>query len=141
MATGKRSTKTSKKPGPKTPAKRGKAGKRSAVLQRGNRGKSVRGRPFKKGQSGNPRGRPRKGDTAADYLGQAITKEELCFLVARAAKKNKPWAIRLAMEYMFGRPWTEAEILADREIKEMQRRIDEARQKGNDNGNLERKVS
>jgi hypothetical protein len=102
--------------------------------------RGARGR-FKKGTAPGP-GRPRKGEDAADYAEQSIGAEEVWTALARLIRRRSPSirAIELYLAYRHGRPWSEAEILADREIKEAQARIDEARQKGNGNGDTERKV-
>lgn len=114
-----------------------KKGKKQPAHKGRKRGK---GRPFVKGDPRiNRRGRKRKGENAADYVRQAIDLDELLLLIVRQARKGKVTAQRMLMEYGFGRPWTEAEVLADREIKEAQARIDAA-QKGNGNGDSEKQV-
>jgi Family of unknown function (DUF5681) len=59
-----------------------------------------RGRPWQKGQSGNPNGRPRRGNTFTDALRAAGTPQELADLAWKAARGGEPWAITL----IFGRP-------------------------------------
>jgi hypothetical protein len=117
----------SQKSSKKQPARKGK-----------KRGK---GKPFVKGDPRiNRRGRKRQGENAADYVKQAIDLDELLLLIVANARKGKVTAQRMLMEYGFGRPWSEAEVLADREIKEAQARIDAAAQKGNGNGDSKESV-
>ena len=46
-----------------------------------------------KGESGNPRGRPRRGNTFSDALRAKGTPEELDELAWKAARNGEPWAI------------------------------------------------
>ena len=48
----------------------------SADKQQGN-SKKVVGRPFKKGQSGNPNGRPKKGEAWADVANELLNSKEI----------------------------------------------------------------
>ncbi len=48
-----------------------------------------------KGQSGNPKGRPRRGDTFTGALRAKGTAEELAELAWTAARDGAPWAIQM----------------------------------------------
>ena len=48
-----------------------------------------------KGQSGNPKGRPKHGQTFSDALHAKGTAEELAELAWRAARAGEPWAIQM----------------------------------------------
>lgn len=95
---------------------------------------------WKKGQSGNPNGRPKKGQTLTDlaneYLngtepGEKVTrKEQFVRSVAVMAKKGDMAAIRLIWNYIDGMPVQKTEIdgqirtrdfedLSDEELQEL----------------------
>ena len=48
-----------------------------------------------KGQSGNPKGRPKRGHTFSDALHAKGTAEELAELAWKAARAGEPWAIQM----------------------------------------------
>ena len=48
-----------------------------------------------KGQTGNPRGRPKRGQTFTDALSGKGTAEELAGLAWKAAREGAPWAIQM----------------------------------------------
>jgi hypothetical protein len=48
-----------------------------------------------KGKSGNPRGRPKRGQTFTDALSGKGTAEELAGLAWKAAREGAPWAIQM----------------------------------------------
>jgi hypothetical protein len=76
-----------KKPVKKTPAKKPAAAKKPADKQRNNSGK--RGRPFPKGESGNPKGRPPKGESLTDVLKAVVEKK------GKEAVAEKLWDLAL----------------------------------------------
>jgi hypothetical protein len=95
----------------KKPAAKPKAAvKKPAVKQRNNSGKpgkSPRGRPFAKGESGNPKGRPPKGETLTEVLkavmgedGKILAAEKLLDM-ALGNKRRKPYFP--ALKYLFDR--------------------------------------
>jgi hypothetical protein len=82
-----------------------------------NSGKTVRGRPFKKGQSGNPGGRPKQTQEQKDAL--AMIKELAPVAVERLGeilrdKHTKPEtllrAIEMVLDRVYGKP-TATEII------------------------------
>jgi hypothetical protein len=90
----------------KTAVKPKPAGKNPAVKQRNNSEK--RGRPFSQGESGNPRGRPPKGETLTDALkavigeeGKTLVAEKLLTLALGKGKRGKPYFP--ALKYLFDR--------------------------------------
>jgi hypothetical protein len=95
----------------KKPVKKTKpAGKTPAVKQRNNstkRGKKAPGRPFAKGESGNPKGRPPKGESLTDALKEAIGEEgkrlvaEKLLTMALGKGRQKPYFP--ALKYLFDR--------------------------------------
>ena len=97
-----------KKPAVKKPAK--PAVKKPAEKERGNSAKpaqKVRGRPFPKGVSGNPRGRPPKGETLTETLrevlggeGKRLVAEKL---LAMALGKGRQKAYFPALKYLIDR--------------------------------------
>jgi hypothetical protein len=113
----------------KAPKRKPAKGKKLALKTPKKRGK---GRPFKVGNKYG-KGRPRKGADASAFADQAIAPEDVWQALAKQIRKGSITAIRTYLEYRHGKPWSEAEVLADREIKEAQARIDAA-QKGNGNG-------
>ena len=85
----------------------------SADKQRGN-SKKVIGKPFKKGQSGNPNGRPPKVRSIPDIL-KKIGEEEgtldgeskldvIMYKVFQYALEGKPWAVQFIADRTEGRP-------------------------------------
>jgi len=48
-----------------------------------------------KGQSGNPRGRPKRGMAFTDALRAKGTPKELADIAWKAARKGEPWAIQM----------------------------------------------
>jgi hypothetical protein len=50
---------------------------------------------WSKGQSGNPKGRPKRGRTFSDALDAKGTAEELAELAWTAARNGEPWAIQM----------------------------------------------
>lgn len=71
----------------------------------GNSGKTATGRPFQKGQSGNPKGRPKVAEEfraeCRDFSPTAFAK-----LKAEVAKKGENWfrAAELILAYAHGKP-------------------------------------
>ena len=118
---------TARKRSTKKPAKRkptrGKAVKRSSVKQRGNKGKRSRGRPWKKGQSGNPKGRPPAGDTLCDYLQSHLSKDAWARLVAAQCRKGSIRALTLYANRIEGLPLSATEIMDLDELIELRTRI------------------
>jgi hypothetical protein len=49
-------------------------------------------RPWKAGQSGNPKGRPRKGRSLIDALERAVDTDELAQIIWRRAREGEQWA-------------------------------------------------
>jgi hypothetical protein len=94
-----------KKPVKKAAAKPKPAAKKPADKQRNNSGK--RGRPFPKGESGNPRGRPPQGETLTEVLkavmgeeGKVLAAEKL-LTMALGKGRQKPYFP--ALKYLFDR--------------------------------------
>jgi hypothetical protein len=90
-----------KKPVKKTRA----AAKKPADKQRNNSGK--RGRPFAKGESGNPKGRPPKGESLTDVLKSVMGEEGKVLaaekLLAMALGKGRRPPYFPALKYLFDR--------------------------------------
>ncbi|MDR1278802.1 MAG: hypothetical protein LBK02_08625 [Treponema sp.] len=94
-----------KKPVKKPAAKSRPAAKKPADKQRNNSGK--RGRPFAKGESGNPKGRPPKGESLTEVLkavmgeeGKVLAAEKL-LTMALGKGRQKPYFP--ALKYLFDR--------------------------------------
>jgi hypothetical protein len=73
--------------------------------------KSKPGRPFQKGQSGNPKGRPPSGLAIADLARAEVDKHGLVAklgdMAARGRSDNQFRAIQLLLAYAFGPPSAE----------------------------------
>jgi len=103
-----------------------KSKKRSSVINSEKREKNLR--PWKPGQSGNPKGRPKKRDSLVSLLKEALEEEYL------ADKKGRTWAEvlteqlllkavngdmvaqRIIWEYVEGKPKQETEIPSEIKI-------------------------
>ena len=66
-----------------------------------NRGRDTR---FPKGVSRNPGGRPKGGETCADYLTAHLSKDDWAKRIAGSAKKGSIHALTLYASYVFGKP-------------------------------------
>jgi predicted ArsR family transcriptional regulator len=62
---------------------------KAAEKQRGNSKKKVVGRPFKPGQSGNPKGRPKKGFAISERIRASVTDEDWEEIIAKAKEQAK----------------------------------------------------
>ena len=59
---------------------------------------------WEKGKSGNPNGRPKKGETLTDALEQAINKEDLAKALLTLVEEGNIAAIKYAYDRIDGRP-------------------------------------
>jgi hypothetical protein len=101
----------------KTPA-------RKSVKQTTNKGKRKAPRSaFKPGHSGNPNGRPRKGETLSDYLTSRLPRDEWARLVAAQCRKGSLRALALYASRVEGQPLSATEIMDIDEIIELRIRI------------------
>jgi hypothetical protein len=71
--------------------------------------------PFKKGQSGNPKGRPKKGDTFSDIFEKYMSEEELFTFYVKLIKEGDKTAIVNAIDRIFGKPKIKIEHSGDEE--------------------------
>ncbi len=62
-----------------------------------------RGRPFKKGQSGNPAGRPKAHSEFIEKI-RAENAEQAREMLSKAAKSGESWAVQLVLAYAWGKP-------------------------------------
>lgn len=105
---------------------------------------------WKPGQSGNPRGRPPRGETMTDLLKRLAEvqfddarskREAICEIMLRKAAEGEPWAVRETWDRIEGKPAVHIEVskkddllrgMSDAEVLDM---IERANQKrlGNDN--------
>ena len=96
------------------------SGKPSKPVKRAARGR------FAPGTAPGP-GRPRAGEEAKDYAEAAIPAEEGWKVLAKLIRRGSLGAVNSYLDRRHGRPWTEAEIIAQREIEDAERRIEAAR--------------
>lgn len=89
--------------------------------QADNRTRDGRGR-FRRGASGNPKGRPRKGEAAADYLSAELSRQEWARQVARLARAGSLVALRLYADYVFGPPLSTAEAELEQRLARLEER-------------------
>lgn len=96
-----------------------------------NSGKTARGRPFQKGQSGNPSGRPKQTQEQKDAL--AMIKELAPVAVewlreVLTNEKTKPEirlrAIEMVLDRAYGKPVAREQTVGNEPIIELLRRID-----------------
>ena len=96
-----------------------------------NSGKTARGRPFQKGQSGNPSGRPKQTQEQKDAL--AMIKELAPVAVewlreVLTNEKTKPEirlrAIEMVLDRAYGKPVARDQTVGNEPIIELLRRID-----------------
>ena len=59
---------------------------------------------WKPGQTGNPQGRPRRGQSFTEALREVGTPEELAQLVWASARKGEPWAVQLLFNRLEPQP-------------------------------------
>ena len=96
-----------------------------------NSGKTARGRPFQKGQSGNPSGRPKQTQEQKDAL--AMIKELAPVAVewlreVLTNEKTKPEirlrAIEMVLDRAYGKPVAREQTVGNEPIIELLRKID-----------------
>ena len=68
---------------------------------------------FKQGESGNPNGRPKKGQTLTDALEEEFTKEELAAHLRVLVEKNDLNAIKYVYDRVEGKPRERVETIIE----------------------------
>ena len=66
------------------------------------------GRPFQKGQSGNPAGRPRKGNTLAEAIRSGVSPEKIYQRVLEILASDDEKAAMQAANFLADRGWGKA---------------------------------
>ena len=96
-----------------------------------NSGKTARGRPFQKGQSGNPSGRPKQTQEQKDALARIKDLAPVAVEWLREVlthEKTKPEirlrAIEMVLDRAYGKPVAREQTVGNEPIIELLRRID-----------------
>jgi hypothetical protein len=96
-----------------------------------NSGKTARGRPFQKGQSGNPSGRPKQTQEQKDALAMIKDLAPVAVEWLREVltnEKTKPEirlrAIEMVLDRAYGKPVAREQTVGNEPIIELLRRID-----------------
>lgn len=96
-----------------------------------NSGKTARGRPFQKGQSGNPSGRPKQTQEQKDALSMIKELAPVAVEWLREVltnEKTKPEirlrAIEMVLDRAYGKPVAREQTVGNEPIIELLRRID-----------------